>query len=94
MADGIERIKSAKEKRINSLLINSSYRTVSPLWSKNVPSSYADNHLLRSSTLFLEKDMSIKSPSPSDSQQKVLRCNSIVAKYSFASFAVDVPRPL
>ena len=85
--------KSAKEKDqffIDEFIESNS----SPLWSKNVPSSYADNHLLRSSTLFLEKDMSIKSPSPSDSQQKVLRCNSIAAKYSFASFAVDVPRPL
>ena len=70
---GMERIKSARENKMSSLFTNSSYLTSSADMSRNVPGSYAVSHRLRSSTRFLEKAMSIRSPSPSVDHANVLR---------------------
>ena len=92
--DGMLLNKSALENKISSLFTNSSYLISSAVMSRKVPGSYAVSHFFRSSTLFLENAMSMRSPSFSVLHANVFLWCASSAKYSLASFAVLVPKPL
>ena len=59
--------RSARENKMSSLLMKSLYGISEQSWSKKVPGWKELSHLLRSSTCFLEKTISISLPSSSHS---------------------------